>query len=755
MNDLFNPENGGIANLYGWMGQIVDESNWFQNHANKEFKHKLHTRDDVAGFGYRYKVRIFGRDTRAKDVPDDQLEMAEVILPVTAGSGHAGSVQTPNLRQGMYVWGFYKDGMDGTEPIIVGVLPNHSQTRLFGGDPDKAYDPRSGFYGKERILPIATKNINIEGPSSVACAENPQNCATICHWDQNKDGNRAFLVPKTFKCDGPNGEVKGIQKTIKFLLALIKRIKKEAGSFLDAVSDLPNDIESILDEFTDLITSLVKSLFRKIRGFVVNKLNGIVSKLIDLVPPNLRPGAVEAQKNATDTIQCVFNKIISRLLQLVKDLLKDVIDKYVNAPLCAVESFVGNILSSTLGELTSGINDALSFIDSVLGPVGDIADFIFDALDFITGILNFLSCDEELDCSMKDEWSFWKGLRLDLEDLSGDFGEKLKEFTNSNKETPCNTSQIPCAPPIPLFADGGGSGLAGNLVIGVAGNILGMDISNPGSGYKTPPKISVYDGCGLGDGAVLEPIMIPEVRNTSQTTTFKVDKVAVIDPGVGYLNSVSEMTGGDEYKLSDKCDSIIGNTAYSPGKVISVKQGQTIYLPIGTTVEVFDSSGRVVQTLNGRGQINGIPLTASGTLTTPECVSSTATTPPPPNQIIISPPSGISTSGNYSVVASIDDVVILNPGANYSPNDKITITPDNGAELKPEFDESGSLTNVIIVSPGQGFTDFPQITIQSETGFNAVIRPVFKFTRVNSVEELMQIAPGAQVINVVDCVGKF
>ena len=302
-----------------------------------------------------------------------------------------------------------------------------------------------------------------------------------------------------------------------------------------------------------------------------------------------------------------------------------------------------------------------------------------------------------------------------------------------------------------------------------------MDISNPGSGYKKPPKISVYDGCGLGDGVVLEPIMTPETRtpqtfnpdaptntltNLPPTETFKVDKVAVIDPGVGFISVPNGMTGGDEYKLSDKCDTIIGNAAYIPGKIISVKKGQTIYLPPETIVEIFDDKGNVVQTLRGRGQLNGILIQNSGTLTTPECVP-TPEVLPPTNPVIVNPPStgistGISTtSGSYSVVTSIDDVIILNPGANYSPNDKITITPDNGAELEPVFNESGALTKVIVVSPGQGFTDFPQVTIQSETGLNAVIRPIFKFTRVSSVEELLRIAPGAEVINVVDCVGKF
>ena len=151
---MFNNQISGKNDYYWFLGQIVDDTNW-QGNINS----KIHKRDDVPGWGYRYKIRIFGRDTRTKDVPDDQLEMAEVLLPVTAGSGHAGSVQTPNLRQGTFVVGFYKDGMDATEPVITGILANNSQTRVFPGDPKFGYEPRSGYLGKNGGKPVSTKNI--------------------------------------------------------------------------------------------------------------------------------------------------------------------------------------------------------------------------------------------------------------------------------------------------------------------------------------------------------------------------------------------------------------------------------------------------------------------------------------------------------------------------------------------------------------------------------------------------------------------
>lgn len=165
MNDLFNPENDGFWNLKGWVGQVVPEQNWLDNIADTGFKHKLHTSGDLAGYSYRYKVRIFGKDSEIKNFSDDHLPMADVILPVTAGSGHAGSIQTPNIKQGMYVWGVFKDGIDATEPLIVGVLPNNSQTGLFPGNTEFNFETYSGFFSQHRPISIATKNIDFSNPA--------------------------------------------------------------------------------------------------------------------------------------------------------------------------------------------------------------------------------------------------------------------------------------------------------------------------------------------------------------------------------------------------------------------------------------------------------------------------------------------------------------------------------------------------------------------------------------------------------------
>ena len=123
---LFNP--GFLGSSFSWwIGQVADDSTWRSNINPENFKDKK----DIPGWGYRYKIRIIGlHDKEEESIPSDQLPWAQVMYPVTAGGGQGGSMQTPNLRQGMFVFGFFLDGQDQQSPVIMGVLGNNSQTKL-------------------------------------------------------------------------------------------------------------------------------------------------------------------------------------------------------------------------------------------------------------------------------------------------------------------------------------------------------------------------------------------------------------------------------------------------------------------------------------------------------------------------------------------------------------------------------------------------------------------------------------------------
>ena len=130
-----------------WIGQIVDETQWAGNLGGAPTE----TTEKQKGFGFRYKVRIMGYHTASPtDLKDEELPWASVMFPVTAGVS-GGAISTPNLRQGDFVQGFFMDGEDGQQPVIMGVIGYNQYTAVMKNIPDTGFMPFSGYTVKDQV----------------------------------------------------------------------------------------------------------------------------------------------------------------------------------------------------------------------------------------------------------------------------------------------------------------------------------------------------------------------------------------------------------------------------------------------------------------------------------------------------------------------------------------------------------------------------------------------------------------------------
>ena len=144
-------QGGGLADLgilggsfQWWMGQICDDSTWRDN----ILPYKFDNAESITGWGYRYKVRIMGIHPQSTEIlPSEKLKFANVMYGITDGGGQGGTMTSPAIRPGNFVFGFFMDAHENV-PIIMGILGNNAQTELqaktemTGG---KAYKGISGF----------------------------------------------------------------------------------------------------------------------------------------------------------------------------------------------------------------------------------------------------------------------------------------------------------------------------------------------------------------------------------------------------------------------------------------------------------------------------------------------------------------------------------------------------------------------------------------------------------------------------------
>lgn len=115
----FNPQF--FMNPPWWIGRVEDKEVWKDNIQGETFTNLA----NIKGWGQRYKVRVFNWHTGdVSKLQPQEMAFCQVVMPVTAGSGHGGASITPAIESGSIVFGFFMDGMAGQEGYIVGLLGN-------------------------------------------------------------------------------------------------------------------------------------------------------------------------------------------------------------------------------------------------------------------------------------------------------------------------------------------------------------------------------------------------------------------------------------------------------------------------------------------------------------------------------------------------------------------------------------------------------------------------------------------------------
>lgn len=330
---LFNPGFLG-AHFNWWIGQIPDDSYWRGNINPETFK----SAKDIPGWGYRYKVRIIGlHDKEEETILSDQLPWAQVMYPITAGGGQGGSMQTPNIRQGMFVFGFFLDGADQQVPVIMGVLGNNTQTKLastigvnssnYAGTSGVAN--RSGNDGKgtgKSVPEVSDSNLtrNQPPPKTKPTEEAAgKNVAPVA--SQRQDEKLKEKITLSSPCKKQNTNLKNIQIAIeelsKKLSQLTNALSQYAAAASSKVTDIQKQIEKLIAEAADIISKCLKGIFDQVKGFIQDQINLSLKPFENIAIPSFKLRILEGKISGFETLTCLFNKIGDDLLGLVKDIL--------------------------------------------------------------------------------------------------------------------------------------------------------------------------------------------------------------------------------------------------------------------------------------------------------------------------------------------------------------------------------------------------------------------------------------------------
>lgn len=146
------------------------------------------------GWGWRYKVRIMGDNTKSDQITDQQLSYAYVLLPTTAGSGGAYKMRSVRISQGDFVYGV-RGGGAGAPTMILGVFPRTRNQTAGSGN----FANTSGFTGalqktkilggefNEQVGP-STPGVNVK-PLSQNKSNSPDTSVALSRIGVSVDGN--------------------------------------------------------------------------------------------------------------------------------------------------------------------------------------------------------------------------------------------------------------------------------------------------------------------------------------------------------------------------------------------------------------------------------------------------------------------------------------------------------------------------------------------------------------------------------------
>lgn len=110
----------------------------------------------------RVRVRCYGYHTKNKDdLPTEDLPWASPMLPITSASMTELGTSATGLLKGTWVIGFFRDGSNGQDPIIMGSIPSMSS----------AVDYQYGFTDPEKRYPVESKLDIAETPLAAKSIE--------------------------------------------------------------------------------------------------------------------------------------------------------------------------------------------------------------------------------------------------------------------------------------------------------------------------------------------------------------------------------------------------------------------------------------------------------------------------------------------------------------------------------------------------------------------------------------------------------
>ena len=553
------------------------------------------------GWMWRYKVRIFDLHPDDKEeLKDDELPWAQVLLPVTAGSGGANYATSPTINVGDVVTVMFLDGKHKQKPIITGILPRAAEFPDGPPDGSNGYIAHTGFT-EERDRSSKTDDAETNEANADSQPTTPVRDFSNVIGD--------VLIPAD-SCDPNAYKTNAVIAEINNLLNAISRAGANASYVESLIQGSVDRVHALVnpyvgDMFNNVFASLVpvlnaglKALYEKIFGITLAATqNPIIAREAgEAALTALMPAVLALQ----EAIQILASEVVSRLLGTVEDLIRDAVAQNENFSSCAGTQVTGALVNAIISEVEQGLQPLLNAVIEILTGGFNAGTALRSSLDIVSDFSGGLLSQGQggNGCAgVVREYTYGVGPQSDVGDIlqeiidaantanslvndaSSEFAQTFGDFPVLSSGTDaqsqlqgCSTSApTTCFPPEISIFGGRGSGARARAVIGdytaspdprtvssVTGGVVAIEILDGGEGYVYPPFVQVKDNCGLGIGADARAVI----------KDGKVERIYIVLPGENYPSF------GEDLLVVDSVQVVDGGSGYTPGIVTDEFGGQ-------------------------------------------------------------------------------------------------------------------------------------------------------------------------------------
>ena len=745
-----------------WIGRVAHPKYWkMQNLASAA----------AGSASHRVKVRIIGYHPWDDTLPESDLPWANVMMDPVTGSGQGSMGDTLNLVGGETAIGFFSDGEEAQQPVIIGLLhrspeaTNSIKESEIESSGSNQFRPFTGYPGKNpaptkktpEIIkdPVIVENSPKKVESGKVEKSNLRESSNVLH---DKDGKLiASAAAAAFERDNTKEQNKpstcednvigDIAQALTDFTAFASVLESFQGNFIDPLTNAIVDMEQQIRDTAEAVQRIIKKALNNIRTGLIKRIMSLfkifssIGKKLNPLDFFLGPAAQKAFKKIIKIIFCLFDSIFGDLLPFITNLIKGLLGKVINVGICAVEQFTSGIVGKLMDLIKKVTGPILAGINWLTGGLANITKVLSKVSSYARQIIAFLDCTG-VKCSEPSEWvsnfggsvkvqeDNWNKILANTDFLSGvqeDLGEVEKKLGKQKlagwiagqdldeaKKTVINGSNVyELLQTIDKITDGKTAELFEQGGFGsIEAAIASFSLFGNGADSFSACTNSIYNP-QTQDDIISLPVGVKQPQCIPPAAEIRgVGTGAVVKPIVGnnrQIFSVEVLNGGSGYNSSTKI-TIFDRSGHGEGA-----RGEVI-VEDGTVKSI-------VVTRQGSGYCGG------------------------DNNIDLNVGVGTDVSG---IITSIH---VSTPGIGYTSGDTFIVV-GSGVTGSLTTTPNGSIIGAQLPSDNNlEYNKRPVILLNTTNGFNAELLPIMKYNAqlITDQDGSTGVRPLIGITSVIDC----